>query len=97
MVLKKYFGIIKFYQGRIGSYLGIVNAINIMLILSNVYDVSFLLISFVVTIIMVFVAFIDHTSVNQADIDFWLNRSKSFRDLCKNQKKIMKVLNVKDE
>ena len=82
MKIKKFIGRIKFYQNRIGSYLSIINTINIILILSNVYDIDIFLVILFMSFVIVFVVYFDNKFVNQEDIDYMFNRSSSFKTLC---------------
>lgn len=79
---KKYLGVLKFYQNRINGYLSVINATNIILILSNLYDTSFYYIALIIIVLVVAIAVFDKKLVNAVEIDYWLNRSESFKKLC---------------
>ena len=90
--IKKLLGKGKFYQNRINGYLSIVNAVNIILILSEVYTVNFIFISLVIMVIMICVGFFDSRFVNENDIDTFFNKSESFKNLCSDVEDIKKKL-----
>jgi len=87
--MKKILGRLKFQQNRLSSYLTIIVGLQVsfLFVITDPLGISryYWLVFLIILVIMILIVDRD---VSEVEIDTWLNRSKSFRELCEDVKEI---------